>query len=320
MARKALVTGGAGFIGSRLVRLLLHEGYFVRVLDIQEGRLRGEHGSNLEFVGSGADDTSGGMMDAPTVDRAIDGVDVVYHLALNWDGHRWSGARPLSDLLNVNIRGTLNLLEAARSRAVKHFLYASSIAVYGKRDSPVMDEETICKPELWRGGPGPGYAITKLAIERLCLMYQAEHGLPVTVFRIDVVFDDDEFQDLSEETIRMALHGKPIKVNRAEAGASIHVDDVARAFLMATLNERAYGQVFNLSNPGAYVTDIEVLQLLIDAVDSKSKIEFIETPQIGPVIQSIEKAEALLDWKPLKSKEDLERAIIRMAQRASRRP
>src|SRR5207245_546275 len=83
----------------------------------------------------------------------------------------------------------LNLLEATKSHGVKQFLYASSIAVYGKRASPVMDEETICRPELWRGGPGPGYAITKLTLERLCLSYHVDSGLPVTVFRIDVVFD-----------------------------------------------------------------------------------------------------------------------------------
>jgi len=253
MEMKALVTGGGGFIGSRLVRLLLGQGYSVRVLDVQRGRLEGDHSPRLEFVGLGADDLRGGMADRRTVDEATEGVDVVYHLAINWDGHSWAQTLPLAELMDVNIRGTLTLLGASRSQGVKHFVYSSSIAVYGKRDSPVMDEETICKPELWRGGPGPGYAITKLAIERLCLFYGVTHGLPVTVFRIDVVFDDDEYQDLSLKTIRAALHGEPLKVEKGEEGTSIHVDDVAGAFAMATLNKRAYDQVFNLSNPGARV-------------------------------------------------------------------
>ena len=318
MEMKALVTGGGGFIGSRLVRLLLGQGYSVRVLDVQRGRLDGDHSPRLEFVGLGADDLRGGMADRRTVDEATEGVDVVYHLAINWDGHSWAQTLSLAELMDVNIRGTLTLLEASRSRGVKHFLYSSSIAVYGKRDSPVMDEETICKPELWRGGPGPGYAITKLAIERLCLFYGVTHGLPVTVFRIDVVFDDDEYQDLSLKTIRAALHGEPLKVEKGEEGTSIHVDDVAGAFAMATLNKRAYDQVFNLSNPGARISDYEVCRLVIDSIRSASAIDFIEGGLTGPVIGKVERANTLLGWKPLKGKGDLERTIVRMAQREAR--
>ncbi len=318
MAKRALVTGGAGFIASRLVRSLLSDGWSVRVLDTREGRLAGVHDAKLEFVGLWADDMKGGMADRPTVGNATEGVDIVYHLAINWNGHTWGATQALADLLEVNIRGTLNLLEAAKSNRVKHFLYSGSVGVYGKRNSPVMGEETICQPELWRGGPGPGYAIMKLALERLCLLYHTEFGLPVTIFRIDVVFDDDEYQDLSAETIRAALRGQPLKVDREEAGASIHVDDVARAFLMATRNEKAYGQVFNISNPQAQITDLEVCRLVIDSVGSKSRIEFAESPLTGPLIGNVERAEKLLGWKPLKGREDLEKTIVRMAQTEAR--
>ncbi len=272
----------------------------------------------MEFIGLGAHHLREGVADRRTVDDATEGVDVVYHLAINWDGHSWAQTLPLAELMDLNIRGTLALLGASRSQGVKHFLYSSSIAVYGKRDSPVMDEETICKPELWRGGPGPGYAITKLAIERLCLFYGVTHGLPVTVFRIDVVFDDDEYQDLSLKTIRAALHGEPLKVEKGEEDASIHVDDVAGAFAMATLNRRAYDQVFNLSNPGARISDYEVCRLVIDSIRSASAIEFIEGGLAGPVIGKVERANTLLGWKPLKGKGDLERTIVRMAQREAR--
>jgi len=317
--KTALVTGGAGFIGSRLVAALLDEGARVRVLDIQRGRLDGVRSPQLEFFGLGGDDRSGGMMDRRTVDDATEGVDVVFHLALNWDGHSWGGALPLADRLDVNIRGTLNLLEAARSHAVKHFLYASSIAVYGKRRSPVMDEETICRPELWRGGPGPGYAITKLTLERLCLSYHVDSGLPVTVFRIDVVFDDDEYQDLSPETIRTALRGEPLQVGKGEAGASVHVDDVSRAFVAAALNEKAYGQVVNISNPEALISDLEVSEIVIRAIGSKSKIHFVESGLSGPVIANVAKAQKLLQWKPLKGRKHLEEAIVRMIQKETSR-
>jgi len=146
-----------------------------------------------------------------------------------------------------------------------------------------------------------------------------EHGLPVTVFRIDVAFDDEEYLDLSQDTIRAAVRGEPLKVERGEAGASIHVDDVATAFLMATRNRKAHGQVLNLSNPRALISDSEVCKLVIDAVRSESQIEFVESSLTGPVIGSVEKAERLLGWKPVKGKEDLEQTIVRMAQREARR-
>src|SRR5881296_3298048 len=312
---KALVTGGSGFIGSRLVRRLLKRGHRVRVLDVQTGRLEHVDDPNLEFVGLGVDPLRGGIFDRNLVRRAVRGVDVIYHLAINWDGHSWRGALPLPELFNANIRGTYNLLEEAKSSGVKHFLFSSSIAVYGKRKSPVLDEETPCRPELWKGGPGPAYAIAKLATERLCLMYYHEYGLPVTNFRIDVVFDDSEHQDLELETIRKARKGETIEVAKGEGGACIHVDDVVEAFILATLNRKSFGQVFNLSNPAVYLSDLDVCRIVVKSLGSKSKVRLVgELALTGPRIQSVRKAERVLGWRPRKTREDLETTIDRMAR------
>jgi nucleoside-diphosphate-sugar epimerase len=218
---KALVTGGGGFIGSRLVDALLSKGWSVRVLDIRYGALE-KFKDQLEFFGIGGNDLCGGMADEDIVKRSVDGVDVIYHLAINWDGATWKHRLPLQTLFDVNIRGTLNLLEAARSEGVKHFLFASSTAVYGDTELEVVDEESVCKPELFSGDPGPAYAIMKFVTERLCLLYYHNYGVPVTVLRIGYVFEPP---------------GK----------GEIHVKDVVQAFLLATLNEKAYGQVFNVS-------------------------------------------------------------------------
>lgn len=114
--RKVLVTGGGGFIGSRLVKALLQKGLTTKVLDIHQGLLKEESSPNLEFIGIGSDELRGGMVDRVLVEQAAKDVDVIYHLAINWDGATWAGAHPLADLLDANIRGTLNLLSSQISQ------------------------------------------------------------------------------------------------------------------------------------------------------------------------------------------------------------
>jgi UDP-glucose 4-epimerase len=314
MEKKVLVTGGGGFIDSRLVRALLGKGRRVKVLDILPGRLKEESNPNLEFVGAGSDELRGGMADKELVEQAVKDVEVIYHLAINWDAFTWRHELPLSDLFDANIRGTLNRLEAARSQGVKHFLFSSSCAVYGKAKSLWVDEETVCKPELWEEVTGPAYGIVKLATEKLCLLYHHHYGLPVTVFRIDRVFDDEEA--LSKETIDKVLRGETIKLVEDEGEASIHVDEVVQAFLLATLNKNAYGQVFNLSNPATYISDHELYQFLIELTGSKSKIKLITNPElISSMLVSIEKIQTMFCWKPQKTKEDLKEAIVHTVQK-----
>ena len=177
---------------------------------------------------------------------------VIYHLAINWNGYSWRHSLPLPELFDANIRGTHNLLEAARSRKINHFLVSSSAAVYGEtqrtfssRDRSLLrgmvNEESACRPYLWDGDPGPAYAILKLAIENLCLMYHHTYALPVTVFRIEYVFTNmEQFRD----------------------GANVQVDDVVRAFSIATLNKRSYGQVFNLAYPVPYMSIRKISRML----------------------------------------------------------
>jgi len=312
---KVLVTGGAGFIGSRLVQALLRKGYRAKVLDIQAGLFRDWTDPNLEFVGVGGNDVHGGMSDRAIVEQAVSDVDVVYHLAINWNGHTWRHTLPLADLFDANIRGTLNLLEAAKSHGVKHFLYASSCAVYGATESPRLDEESVCKPELWKGDPGPAYGILKLAIEKLCLMYNYHHGLPATAFRMEVVYDDKETLFMNKDTVDTVMKSKTIRVQEDDGFGTIHVDEVAEAFLMATLKKNTYGQVFNLSNPATYLTYRELYQILKELTGSKAQIKSTKPPpRITSASESVEKIQKLLDWRPHKTKENLRDAIIQHAR------
>ncbi len=264
-----LVTGGSGLLGSRLVRKLLGDGHKVRVLDTRYGELDDvKTRPNLEFLGVGESDLHGGMVDRRIVNEAIRNVSAVYHLAINWDGSTWRHRLPLPDLFDANVRGTFNLLEAARSHNVKHFLFSSSAAVYGEtqRTIPqghalakgVVDEESGCKPYIWEGDPGPAYAILKLAMENLCLMYHYGYGLPVTAFRIEYIFAGQE---------------------QLDDGANIHVDDVVQAFLLATLNRKAYGEIFNIAYSASYVSTRKTQRILGWKPHATKK--FLETSPAG---------------------------------------
>jgi UDP-glucose 4-epimerase len=308
---RALVTGGCGFIGSRLVHALLNKEHSVKVLDVQLGFLKGETSPNLELIGIGSDELAGGMADRNLVDQAVKDVDVIYHLAINWDAVSWTRKLPLEDLFDANIRGTLNLLKAAKSHRVKHFLFSSSCAVYGEAKSDTVDEETVCKPERWDGDPGPAYGIMKLTTEKLCLMYHHHYGLLTTVFRIAAVFSDDVAMLLSKRYIDKVLNDEDVEVVEGQGCSSIHVDEVVDAFLLATMNNRAYGHVFNVSNPATYITHRELYQFIIQLTRSKSRIKVIPNKmQIGCMPESIEKIQQILGWKPQKSKEHLKKAIV----------
>lgn len=308
---KVLVTGGGGFIGSVLVRTLLQKGFTVNVLDVQPGSLKGETDPNLKLIGVGSDGLRGGMADKRVVEQAVKNVDVIYHLAINWEWGAQPSALRLADLFDVNVRGTMNLLDAARFHGVKHFIFAGSCAVYGESESSPKDEETVCKPEL---SPThlSAYGIMKLAAEKLCLMYYQRYGLPVTAFRIEVVFSDKEslLSALSKEYVDKIIRSEDIEVLEGEGCASIHVDEVADAFLLATLNNKAYGHVFNLSNPATYITHGELYQFIIQLTSSKSKISVIPVgKRISCLPESVEKIQRILGWRPRKTKEDLKKAV-----------
>lgn len=309
--RRVLVTGGGGFIGSRFVETLLEKGFAVNVLDVQPGSLEGKTDLNLELIGVGSEALRGGMADRSLVEQAVENVDVIYHLAINWDWDPQPSALHLADLFDANVRGTLNLLEAAKFHGVKHFIFASSCAVYGESKLSPMDEEIPCNPEL---SPAhlSGYGIMKLATEKLCLMYHQHYGLPVTAFRIEVVFSDKEslLSALSKENIGKIIRSEDIEVLEGEGCASIHVDEVADAFLLATLNNKAYGHVFNVSSPATYVTHRELYQFIIQLTDSKSKIIAIPSgTRISCIPESIEKIQRILGWRPKKTKGDLKKAV-----------
>lgn len=175
MTDKHLVTGGAGFIGSNIVRSLLDEGADVRVLDnFSTGRR-----ANLEDVADHVDLIEGDLRDEQAVRRAVDGVRFVFHLAALPSVMR-SVADPMTTN-EVNVSGTLRLLLAARDAGVERLVFSSSSSVYG-------DTPTLPKREDMTPSPLSPYALSKLAGEHYAAIFSRLYGLDTFALRYFNVF------------------------------------------------------------------------------------------------------------------------------------
>jgi UDP-glucose 4-epimerase len=244
--KRALVTGGAGFIGSHLVERLLGAGYEVRVLDdFSTGRRE-----NLAAaVASGAPltITAGDVTDLDLTVRAAEGVDEVYHLAAAV-GVTLIVAQPIRTL-ETNIRGTEAALEAA-ARAGARFFLASSSEVYGKSERVPFDEDDdllIGSSRFARWG----YACSKAVDEFLAMAFVRERGLRATVGRLFNTIGPRQvgtYGMVVPRFVEAALAGRPLEVygSGRQTRTFCDVRDTVEAIHRATLATDSGGQVFNI--------------------------------------------------------------------------
>jgi len=198
---KVLVTGGAGYVGSHLVDVLRQAGHAVRVLDVRPAR-------SERLADWGCDFIEGSTADASLVAQAVRDAQVVYHLA--WGFYPGDKGRETRE----NLFGMLNLLEAALTATVRHVLFASSAVVYGPTGPVRVSEEHPCHPEGSTIG-GPVYGISKLACEKIALVYQ-RRGLPMTIFRMHGVFSEGRPGQFGS-MIQRALAGEPVRAIQGRA-------------------------------------------------------------------------------------------------------
>jgi nucleoside-diphosphate-sugar epimerase len=285
---KALVTGGSGYVGRYLTEALLRKGHSVLALDVVRGAIEGR---KLEYI-------LGDMADATVVAEAMKDIDVVYHLALIPGDWRAT----TSNVFDANIKGTLNLLSAANAKTVRHFLHASSYVVYGKPRYLPIDENHPCNPEEGLSTEGPAYPLIKLITEKLCMIYHVQYGLPVTIFRLSLVSGREKPFPRGPLWLQMtdeARRGEMIKVFDNEVSTVVDVDEVADAFLLATLNSKTYGQVFNIDNPNMLVSNYELAKQAVGLAKSESKIKVVEPRgSINTMPLCIEKIQKILGWCP----------------------
>lgn len=234
---KAIVTGGAGFIGGHLTRRLLKEGWSVLVLDnLSSGFLRNvPQGASFKWLDLTSEDA---ISELPT-----DGVDVVFHLASHV-GQELSFERPVHDL-KANAVSTLVLLKWCLDRGVQQLVFASSMNVYGNPAGLPVTEETPVNP------PSP-YAVGKIASEYLCGVYEAL-GVHTTSFRLFNVYGPmQDMQNMKQGMVSIFMsyvaRGEPVLVRgpKERFRDFISVHDVVDAFYRA-VDARAFGKVYNVA-------------------------------------------------------------------------
>jgi UDP-N-acetylglucosamine/UDP-N-acetyl-alpha-D-glucosaminouronate 4-epimerase len=250
-APRWLVTGGAGFIGSHLVEALLRLGQRVRVLDNYATSRRETLGLVLAGLPPDAaarlEVVEGDIRDEATCRAACDGVAFVLHQAALGSVPR-SIEAPLTSHA-VNVTGSLNVLEAARSAGVRRVVYASSSSVYG-------DDPTLPKVEDRTGRQLSPYAVTKFAVERYAAAYAQVYGLPIVGLRYFNVFgprQDPEgpYAAVMPRWFSALLAGREVAIfGDGETSRDFcYVENVVQANLLAATVERpdALGLVYNVA-------------------------------------------------------------------------
>ena len=249
-----LVTGGAGFIGSNLCEAITDMGYEVRCLDdLSTGKQE-----NIDFLSGRENYTfiKGDIRDLDTCKRVCEGVDYVLNQAA-WGSVPRSIEMPLL-YEEINIRGTLNMMEAARCQGVKKFVYASSSSVYG--DHPVLP-----KVEGQEGNLLSPYALTKRVDEEYGKLYKKLYDLDTYGLRYFNVFGrrqdpDGAYAAVIPRFIRQLLHGEIPTINGdgKQSRDFTYIDNVIQANLKACLApSEAAGAAYNIAYGGReYLIDI----------------------------------------------------------------
>jgi UDP-glucose 4-epimerase len=290
----ALITGGAGFIGSNLARALVAEGNEVRILDdLSTGSL-----DNLRGVDSIAI-SQADVLDLERVREVATGADVIFHLAA-----LPSVQRSIRDPLGVtraNVEGTVNVLLAARDRGVRRVVYASSSSVYG--DTPVLP-----KHEDMAVSPRSPYAASKLSGEVYCRAFTRSFELATVSLRFFNVFGprqdpESEYAAVIPRFLKLMLAGQPPEVfgDGLQSRDFTYVDNAVRACLLAaSAGPDAAGEAFNVAC-GNRITLLELVADLNDALGTEYEPVFAP-PRPGDVrhsLAAIEKAERLLGYRPM---------------------
>lgn len=290
--KRVLVTGGAGFIGSHIVRRMLQEGLRVRVLDdFSSGK-----SENLRDVNGEIELLEGCVADSAAARRAVEDVDYVFHhAAIASVAH--SVREPLH-IHRINATGTLVMLQAAQAAGVSRFVYAASSSAYG-------DAATSPQIETLSPQPLSPYAVAKLSGEYYCGLWHQVYGLETIALRYFNVFGprqdpDSEYAAAIPRFICALLEGREITIygDGEQSRDFTYIDNIVEANWRAMISGRA-GETYNIAC-GERVTLNEVAKALGEIIGVTPRVRYA-APRLGDIRHSqasIEKARSGLGYQP----------------------
>jgi UDP-glucose 4-epimerase len=286
---KILVTGGAGFIGSHLVKALVKAGHQVRVLDnLSTGSIE-----NLADVLNAIEFVRGDVRDYGTVEYAVGGVDAVVHLAALIDVAE-SVEKP--DLyFDVNVRGTYNVVKASKN--VSTFVFASSSAVYGEPIRVPIPEDHPLMPKS-------PYAASKVSGEAFVQAFANQYGFRPVILRLFNVYGPKQsraYAGVIIEFIRRVSRGESPVIfgDGGQTRDFVHVSDVVEAIMLSLRNEGARG-VFNIGS-GEGITINHLANLILKSMNREDLKPIYALPRPGDIrhsIADITRAKKELKYEP----------------------
>ena len=300
----ALVTGGAGFIGSHIASALLAEGARVRVLD----DLSTGHRENIDEIGGDVDFIQGSVADEALLAKVLEGVELVFHEAAIPSVPRSVKVPQQTHVASVD--GTFSLLLAARDQKVRRVVYAGSSSAYG-------DQPTLPKSEQMAPDPLSPYAVAKLVGEYYCRVFTRVYGLETVTLRYFNVFGPrqdpgSQYSGVVSRFISSLLSDeRPVIYGDGEQSRDFtYIDNVVGANLKAAEASGASGKVINVAN-GMRITLNQLLAELKDLTGKHDlEAEYLE-PRVGDVRHSLADISMARELLGYESKVDLREGLQR---------
>lgn len=299
---QVLVTGGAGFIGSNVCNELLKKGVNITVFDnLSSGNI-----NNLELENKSLSFVKGDIRNPETLEKAAKNCKIFFHLAAQ-TSVPFSMENPKEDC-EINVVGTLNVLEAARKADAK-VVFASSSAVYG-------NPEVKPTPETYPTHPIAFYGLTKLLGEKYCRFYQENYGTEVSILRIFNVYGPNCHGAISDFLKKLKKTPDKLEVlgTGNQARDFIFVSDIVNMLITVAVSSNAVGEVFN-AGTGMTTSVAELAKIMVNIMGLKDVDIYFKGGQawkgdMEVTLADNKKAFNLLHWKPQVSLEEgLERTI-----------
>jgi len=298
-----LITGGCGFVGVNLVKYLSGKDYTITILD----NLSTGQKESIEKLGldKAPDIIIDDIRNEDAVARALKGMDTVIHLAAQTSVVE-SVENP-RESWDINVTGTVNLLEACRENNVERFVFASSNAVAGEQIPPI-DEKMIPQPLS-------PYGASKLTGEALCSAYYHSFGLRTTALRFANLYGpySDHKTSVIAKFIEWIRAETPFTVfgDGNQTRDFVHVDDISQAIQLSLESQKSQGEVFQIAS-GKETSINDLVGILSEAVEKQLQVSY-KPGRKGEIIRNysdINKARKMLGFEPkIELKEGLKRLL-----------